>query len=133
MFSSMLDYNEKSLQVAIKDLRGRETDSEGFPRDNGLIYDLRKVFAKINDYAETIFGEFFEQGGIYRVAPVVAEAGPGELVKEFGKQFGIENTMCIGGIVAPFRATDEQAKTLLEELARNPEQFYTSAEKVMFG
>lgn len=129
----MLDYNKKSLQVVIKDLRGREKDSKGFPRDNGLIYDPRKVFAKINDYAETIFGEFFEQGGIYRVAPVVTEAGPGELAKEFEKQFSIENIMCIGGIVAPFRATDDQAKTLPEELARNPERFYKSAEKVMFG
>ena len=40
--------------------------------------------------------------------------------------------MCIGGIVAPFRATDEQAKTLLEKLEKSPEQFYNSAEKVTF-
>lgn len=41
--------------------------------------------------------------------------------------------MHIGGIIAPFRATDEQAKSLLEELARNPERFYKSAEKEIFG
>ncbi len=133
MFSSMSDYNKKTLQIAIKDLRGRETDSEGHPRDNGLIYDPRKVFAKINDSAETIFEEFFEQGGVYRVVPVVTEQEPGELVKEFGENFGIENSMYICGIVALFRATDEQAKTLLEKLEKSPGQFSNSAEKVMFG
>jgi hypothetical protein len=131
MISSMLDYDEEVLQLAIKNLQGKEKDSEGFQINNGLIYNPKKLFAKIDNYTEKISRDFFEQGGIYEIIPIVTEKKPGEVVQALRKDFGVDPYpfFCITETSAPFRTTEKQAKSLLEGLTKNPERYRASQEK----
>ena len=128
-----VDYRPKILQVAIRDT-SRLVDLSGERVDNGLVYDPSTVFAKINNYAETLYAEFFRQGELYQVVSIVTESGPGELVRspQF-KRFGVEYCLWIGGIIAPFRVPEDKAQALLEDIAKHPDKYAGSLEKEMFA
>lgn len=118
------DYNPKILHVGIDP--SRETD-------NGIIYRPEKVYSKLNRLSEKIYEEFFTDGNEVVVFPIRTEQGPGELVKMLEKEFGIKNGMYIGGVVAPFTATSEQARVIIKELRKNPKKYFVSGEKEKFG
>lgn len=126
-----LDYNPKLLHVV---LNLEDTEYIKMPsQENGLIYNPKLVFAKINDVSERMFFDFFKQDGIYQMVPIITEQGPGELVKNLEKRFGVESTELIGGIIAPFKATARQAKFMLKILTEQPKKYFESREKLIYG
>lgn len=127
-----VDYTPKILHVAIKGLEYRvvPTNSDS---ENGLIYMPENVFSKVNTTSERMYHDFFKKGESHIVIPLETEQGPGELVKTLNKEFGIEYCMVVGGITAPFSATQEQARNLLIELKNNPLKYFNSPEKDIFS
>jgi len=88
---------------------------------------------KKNELSERIYEDFFAAGSEVIVFPVRTEQGPVELVKMLTKDFNVYHNLLIGGIVALFRATPEQAVRIMQDLKENPERYFVSEEKKIFG
>jgi hypothetical protein len=95
MFS--VNYQPKVLHVAINNLMNSEDGSYA-----GVIYHAQSVFDKVNTMAERLYEEFFQPDSSCKLICINTEMGPGELMKVFGKQFGAEGCISIGGTIAPF-------------------------------
>ena len=120
------NYNEKTLHVVVA-LQGGEN------KDRGLVYFPEVVYSKINTTSEDLYEGFFKRGGEFNLVPVVTHQGAGELAKTLEKKFGVENAILVGGMIAPFDATREQAKAIIEDLKANPQDYCASLEEAEFG
>ncbi|MBI2499780.1 hypothetical protein HYV88_06050 [Candidatus Woesearchaeota archaeon] len=122
------DYKAKVLHIGLinptKKVRKKDK--------NGLVYHPVHVYSKLNTLSEWIYEEFFKAGSEAVIFPLRTEQGPGELVKMLLRDFGVEYSLFVGGIVAPFRATPEQAKRIIEDLRENPQRYFASEEKKEF-
>ena len=119
------DYNEKTLHVAVS-FKGRK-------RDRGVVYLPQAVYSKINETSERMYEDFFKRGGEFGLVPVVTHQGAAELAKTLEERFGVRRSMWVGGIIAPFDATLEQAKKIIKDLKENPQNYYVSPEEAEFG
>ena len=119
------DYNEKTLHVAVS-FKGRK-------EDRGIVYLPQAVYSKINKTSEMMYEDFFKRGGEFGLVPVLTHQGAGELAKTLEERFGVRKNMWVGGIIAPFDATLEQAREIIRDLKENPQDYYASPEEVEFG
>ena len=129
MINLTADYTPKILHVGISNPRTvAKKDSS-----NGLVYDPTKVYSKINTTSEIMYENFFNSGSEIVILPVRTEQGPGELVKILEKDFGIDYSTWIGGIIAEFTATPEQAQRIIKAIKSNPKRYFASQEKKDFA
>ncbi len=123
------DYNEKELYIGIRELINE--------KDNGniLVYNLKKVYSKINEISEYMYESFLEKAkNNFTTISVITEQGPGELVKRLVKDFDLHYfTWGVGGITAECTANKEQMKAIIQELQGNSKKYYASEEKKIFG
>lgn len=122
-----LDHSTKNLQVAVLD-----DIVENFKGNTGLVYDPKEIYSEVNTSSKTIFEDFFTSGKVYSLVSIKTQQGPGELCNVLKRDFGVEINSWIGGIIAPFRATEEQAKAIIEDLKRNPQKYFKSGEKLRY-
>ena len=123
------NYSEKILHIGLRNPSKRIGNDE----ENGLIYNPTCIYSKKNELSERIYEDFFAAGSEVIVFPVRTEQGPVELVKMLTKDFNVYHNLLIGGIVALFRATPEQAVRIMQDLKENPKRYFVSEEKKIFG
>jgi len=112
-----------------------------FGKRNGLIYDPISLFnppthtAKLYDpfkpyrRAQETYTEFFTAGSSHTLIPVATEMSVPQLAEQFEVRFGI-GTWAYAGLhhlITSLISTDEEAKTLLEDLAKNPLSYLSCA------
>ena len=120
------NYDEKTLHVVVA-LQERKD------ADRGIVYLPEAVYSKTNTTSERLYEDFFKRGGEFSLVPVVTHQGAGELARTLEEKFGVKKTMWVGGIIAPFEATADQARTIIENLRSNPQNYYESLEEAEFG
>lgn len=103
----------------------------GENKGRGLVYNPRQIYSGLNEFSEHIYEKFFQQGN-FTLVSIMTRQGPGELAKILAREFGVESNFGIGGIIAPFNATYEQARSLIEDLEANPKRYYESEEEKWF-
>jgi hypothetical protein len=66
---------------------------------------------------------------------VWTEMGPYELVQKLKDDLGIDYNpnFCLEHVIAPFQASYEQIQRLREELEKNPNKYFISEQKKLFG
>ncbi|MCH7568544.1 MAG: hypothetical protein IIA87_03935 [Nanoarchaeota archaeon] len=120
------NYDKKTLHVALA-FQGRKNI------DRGIVYLPKAVYSKMNIFSERMYEDFFKRGGEFGLVPVVTHQSAGELAKTLEEKFGVEKGIWVGGIIAPFKATLEQARDIIKDLRENPQDYYNSPEKAIFG
>lgn len=120
------DYSEKTLHVAVA-LQGRKN------LERGVVYLPQLVYSKINETSEHLYEDFFKRKGEFSLVAVKTHQGAGELAKTLEDKFGVELSIYVGGIIAPFKATIEQARAIIKDLRDNPQKYYASPEEAEFG
>ena len=123
------NYKAKILHVALRD----QFKPVKRNLNNGLVYEPKEVYSGVNMLSERMYKDLFIAKSKVTVLSLRTEQGPGELVKKLSEEFGVVYSTFVGGIAAPFRATPEQAKRLIEDLRNNPQKYFVSEEKKEFG
>lgn len=122
---------DRLIHVAVKYNPSGSIDMKS--SDNGIVYYPRIVFLYDGlDFRSAIksarsnYFRFFNGGNVFKVVSIYSTKGPGELLDLWKAGFDIKSDYHIGSMLGLFKATEEQAKALLEDLVNNPTKYMKS-------
>jgi hypothetical protein len=121
--------DSKALYIAVKPLENTVKDNCYGIKYNCLVFD--PLFDRTNNDAMKRYNDFFQNTSDIKKIPVITEQDPVELAKTLVKKYGAVFISNIGGIIAPIHIPQNSVSKLVQDLTRNPMEFFTSEEKIM--